>query len=132
MGTTAQDQNTQLRVGDEVNPRQRTLVIGNLTRWRAEGRNVVGSQDIEFRDLGLLTQTNIAALSPTLILSPLMDADFDVLDVAEKLTSFGYTGRYRAITEDIPNAELVRREVRAHSPNLDFDLLVMPPVANYG
>ncbi len=130
MKLSAQENNTQFSVNDEVEPRHKTLVIGNISRWNAEGRDLDVSEDVQFSDLGLLTRPVLDALSPTVVLSPLMGDDFDVIDVAEQLVSFGYAGRYRAITEDVPNAAMIRREVRAHAPGLDFDILVMPPAAN--
>ncbi|EBA10955.1 hypothetical protein [Roseobacter sp. CCS2] len=121
---------TQLRAQADADFDEKTLVIGNLARWNAEGRQTASSAHIQFSELRALTKTTLDDLSPSVILSPLMGDDFDVLDVAMRLVTFGYDGRYRAITENLPDAEMIRKEVRAHAPDLDFDILVMPPVAN--
>lgn len=67
-----------------------------------------------------------------MVLSPLVADGFDVIDIAIRLAELKYTGRYRAIAEDLPNGNMIRKEVRAHAPDLDFDLLMMSPIANDG
>jgi len=46
-----------------------------------------------------------------------------------KLIELRYQGRYRAIAEDLPDADLIRKEVQTFAPQLDFDLLLMPRLA---
>lgn len=107
-----------------------TLVIGNLSRWKSEGRNTVALPEFQFAEFGALSSDMLESLSPDIVLSPLMGDDFDVLDVAQRLLDFGFEGRYRVIAECIPNIEMIRTEVNHHAPGLDFDLLIMPPASN--
>jgi len=113
----------------EENP-QRTLVIGNLARWNAEGRVTVSFDQVRFTELQGLTESTLQVTAPDIVLSPLVGDDFDVLEVAARLSELGYKGRYRVITHKLPNADMIRSEVRDHAPELDFDLLSMPTVAN--
>ena len=110
----------------------RTLVIGNLARWSAEGRATAAFDVYQYTEFAMLTRELLDRIDPAIILSPLVGDDFDVLEIATQLAKLGYKGRYRAITTDMPNAEMVRAEVRSHTPDLDFDLLVVPPIANDG
>ena len=111
----------------EVELAVRTLVIGNVGRWIAEGRTLVSLDHVHFTELDSLTSELLSEIDPDLILSPLFGGDFDVIDVAQRLTELGYEGRYRAISENMPDSEMIRREVCAQSEGLDFDLLSLPP-----
>ena len=81
--------------------------------------------DIQFIDFANLTEDLSEKTHPDLVLSPLMGDDFDVVDIARQLHDLAFHGRYRAISENIPNADLVRDEVQFHAPGLDFDLLIL-------
>jgi hypothetical protein len=63
--------------------------------------------------------------APDLVLSPLLTAEFDALDLARILTQCGYRGRYLALVDRLPSANLIRREVAAQSPNINFDVIVL-------
>jgi hypothetical protein len=62
---------------------------------------------------------------PELVLSPLLTPDFDALDLAGILTQCGYRGRYLALVDRLPSANLIRREVAAQSPDINFDVIVL-------
>lgn len=63
--------------------------------------------------------------APHLVLSPLLTAEFDALDLARILSQCGYRGRYLALVDRLPSANLIRREVAAQSPNINFDVIVL-------
>lgn len=63
--------------------------------------------------------------APELVLSPLLTPAFDALDLARMLSQCGYRGRYLALVDRLPSANLIRREVEAQSPNLNFDVIVL-------
>ncbi len=63
--------------------------------------------------------------APDLVLSPLLTPEFDALDLARILTQCGYRGRYLALVDRLPSANLIRREVSAQSPNINFDVIVL-------
>jgi hypothetical protein len=63
--------------------------------------------------------------APALVLSPLLTPAFDALDLARLLTQCGYRGRYLALVDRLPSANLIRREVEAQSPSLNFDVIVL-------
>jgi hypothetical protein len=63
--------------------------------------------------------------APGLVLSPLLTAEFDALDLARVLAQCGYRGRYLALVERLPSANLIRREVAAQSPSINFDVIVL-------
>lgn len=106
-----------------------TLVIGDLNRWKAQGRVVPPLEGFQFVDIEELNADIVNEKEPDIILSPLVADDFDAVDVAMKLIELRYQGRYRAIAEDLPDADLIRKEVQTFAPQLDFDLLLMPRLA---
>lgn len=106
-----------------------TLVIGDLDRWIANGRDVPDLEGFNFTELEHLTNDLLMQMVPDIILSPLITDGFDALEVAHLLASFGYKGRYRAVTEAVPNARMILRELRAAAPGLDVDLLILPQKA---
>ncbi len=63
--------------------------------------------------------------APALILSPLVTPIFDAIDMARYLGDSGFTGRYLALVDKLPSANLIRREVAAQSPGLSFDVVVL-------
>ncbi|WP_296425833.1 hypothetical protein [Yoonia sp.] len=103
-----------------------TLIIGNSARWKAEGRLIPRLKGFQFVDIGDLTPQIVNEASPDMVLSPLIGDEFDAVDLAMKLNELNYLGRYRAIANDVPDVELIRREVYGVAPQLDFDLLIMP------
>jgi hypothetical protein len=111
----------------EIKLADRTLVIGNLARWSAEGRMIGPFGNVHFIDLCSLTEELLEAFDPHLILSPLFAGGFDVLDVAQRLVALGYQGRYRAISDNMPDIAMILKEVRTQAEGLDFDLLSLPP-----
>lgn len=130
MGNSARKRVTQKCVNQESQAAHTTLVIGNLNRWIAEGRAPLPCDDFQFTELDHLTPALIYEFAPTMVLSPLMGDNFDVVDVALRLNELEFDGQYRAITETLPDPEIICKEVRALAPKVDFDLLMMPPVAN--
>lgn len=106
--------------------RRRVLVIGDLAR---SGAADAGGENsfITYRAFDEVTPAALAALRPDIVLSPLVSPPFDCFDVAELLMRARFRGPYRALAPGLPNPALVRRELVAHFPGLDFDLL--PPTA---
>jgi hypothetical protein len=90
-------------------------------------RNVVapaaGIVHVAFADLANVALSGPEA--PSLVLSPLLTAGFDALDLAQMLVAGGYRGRYLALVDKLPSAKLIRREVAAQSPDLNFDVIVL-------
>lgn len=103
------------------------LVIGCAHTWRARHAtlpDIPGFHFAGFRDLdaGLLGE-----VAPTVVLSALTSRDFDVLDLAVRLATLGFRGRYRALARYLPNPAVVVREVRDVAPFIDFDVLFFSP-----
>jgi hypothetical protein len=76
-----------------------------------------------FDDLDTVVFTGPDA--PNLVLAPLLTPQFDALDLARYLSEAGFRGRYLALVDRLPSANLIRREVKAQSPDLNFDLVVL-------
>ena len=76
----------------------------------------------EFEEINVST---LDMFEPDAIVSPVVANTFDCIDLVQKLLELGYRGVYRAIAQQMPNPEIVRREVRALHPALDFDILIL-------
>lgn len=63
-------------------------------------------------DLATLTAEVLRNVQPTLILCPLFTADFDATTAIERLLELGYSGRVTVLAPQLPNPQLVERELR--------------------
>ncbi|MEJ6402149.1 hypothetical protein [Yoonia sp. 2307UL14-13] len=104
----------------------KAVVIGDMARWKAQGRDIPPLDGFQFIDIADLDAIFKDGSQPDIILSPLVADGFDAVDVAIKLIKLQFRGRYRVIANDMPDAALIRQEVRSFAPQLDFDLLLMP------
>ncbi len=101
------------------------LVIGNLRSWSRAGRSLPQLAGLDFIALADLDAALLDRLRPDIVLSALLGEDFDAMDVARRLATLGFQGRYRALTAALPAPGVVRAEVRAVAPGLDFDLFIL-------
>ena len=62
-------------------------------------------------------------MAPKLVVSPLVLARHDAVDLAHHLCQMKFRGKYRAVVDQIPSAHLICREVRSIAPGLDLDIL---------
>lgn len=102
----------------------RVLIVGDLVApaWtEADGAGF----DIARLPFERLTREALDRIRPDLVLSALVGPPFDGLDLAERLTRFEFSGRYRAVAVTLPSPAMVRREVTASFPTLDFDILLL-------
>ncbi|SFS10280.1 hypothetical protein [Yoonia litorea] len=103
----------------------RTLIVGDLPRWRTEGRDLIATTDISYCTYDALTARILDERKPQIILSPLVGDQYDVLDIAAKLEQFDFQGQYRVIADANSASKLVTQEVANAAPGLDFDILVV-------
>lgn len=101
------------------------MIVGNVRSWTAEGRSLPASSDLTFVEFDEVTATVIREVSPDVVLSSVITPQFDAFDLAAVLCDAGYCGKYRALSPRLPEPDVVRREVRAICPDLDFDLLLI-------
>lgn len=97
-------------VGDRVGPPEGPIDLPNQERFHFHAFDEVCAELLD-------------RLRPNIVLSALMGAGFDAIELAARLDQLGFSGRYRALAHDLPDAALVCREVRAAAPRIDFDLV---------
>lgn len=117
---------------DEAPDPELILVVGDIGQWLASGRDLPQVAQMEFCTFRELTETYLDHLKPAYILSPLLAADFDILDLAALLDSLNYVGKLRAMVPPLPNPSLIIEEVRFEWPALDFDLIEVRPGPKLG
>ena len=105
-----------------------TLVLGDLERWAATGRQLPEIDGTVFAGVDDLSTEFMALTGPSVVLSPLMMRGADVIEIATRLIDTGFAGCYRVVAMALPNPGIVRQEVNAVAPELDFDLIMIPSV----
>lgn len=76
-----------------------------------------------FRPFGALKVTDIQDLDVDVVISALFEDGFDCMEIAHLLVHAGFQGRYRVYSAPLPRPELVKNEVSAAFPSLDFDII---------
>ncbi len=100
------------------------LAIGDMDEWRQRGHVTPSESSVAFARFEDVTVELLDRLSPSCVLSPALSRRFDCIELAQLLHTYGYKGRYRAISDDLPRPELVEREVAQLCPDLNFAILV--------
>ncbi len=99
------------------------LVVGDLqTRRSAMSMpNVSGIEYCDVRDIPDVLQR----YQPDLVISLLIDGDFDAMEIARHLQRVNYAGRYRILCEAVPSQTIVLGELCDAAPDLDIDFLII-------
>lgn len=101
------------------------LIVGGVRAWLEAGRQLPQLDRTHYADLADLSARLLDRLRPDIVISPLFGPGFDAIDVALALERLGFSGQFRAVTPDLPQPSLVRREIASLAPGLDFDILVL-------
>lgn len=80
-------------------------------------------QSVVLTQKRMLSRSMIDTVRPDAVIGPLINTDWDIVDLAMALESLGYSGDLYAVTRPLPRAELVVREVSAVCPGLTVHLL---------
>lgn len=101
----------------------RVLILGpaDLEAAYGDGRGAA-----RIAHLGGLTAAAMAAIRPDLVVAPLLDSGFDILDVLGRLDHFGFRGRLCAVSPPLPDPAAVTSEVRGRCRGIDFSLITRP------
>ncbi|SER45131.1 hypothetical protein SAMN04490244_10193 [Tranquillimonas rosea] len=110
----------------EPTPDSVVLCVGELTTLRASGSAPREPDQFVFAEIHEVGDWMHAEMTPELVLSPLLTPRFDCVDLAHLLHHHGYRGRYRVLSDGLPNPGLVCGEIRAQCPGLDFDIVTLP------
>lgn len=98
------------------------LVVGNVRTWIAQGRDLPQESGFRYLDYAEMDAAALADAAPGIVLSPLVANGFDALDVAARLYTLGFTGRFRVLCPKLPHPDMVLNELRAQAPGIDCDL----------
>ena len=99
------------------------LVVGDPGRWQKQG-NPLPHGGMAFISFEEVTEAMLDRYNPTLVISPILAPSFDCIELSLLLHNIGFTGKYRAMAQDLPKPELVVREVSQMCPRLDFDIVI--------
>ncbi len=99
------------------------LAVGEPTEWRKHGRLLPSENGIAFASFDDVTGILLGRICPTVIMSPVLAHRFDCIDLATVLHQLDFRGRYRAIASDMPDPEMIEREIKHLCPHLNFAVL---------
>ncbi|MGR3540800.1 MAG: hypothetical protein ACU0BS_05155 [Hasllibacter sp.] len=117
--------NAQAKVVALRGPITRVLVIGGIGTWPGDGSRIPDADHVHFAEPETIGPDLILEARPDLVISCLVGPGWDAVEVAAALSRAGYTGRYRALTPNLPDVGLVRREVRRAARDVDFDVILV-------
>lgn len=99
------------------------LVVGYVEQFLNAEPRLPHCSDTIYCVITDLTPAFLELHQPSIILSPLVTSQYDVLELAVLLDDLDYSGRFRALTPILPDPEIIVDEVRFECPALDFDLI---------
>lgn len=70
-------------------------------------------------------EVNLRNYKPDIVISPLISTKFDACDVAVALGKLGYAGLFRVLVEPLPKPDVVLKELRRCSPDVDVDSIIL-------
>ena len=101
------------------------LVIGDVSGWRRAGQLLPDGDGLRFADLADVTAGLLRCAAPQVVVSPLICAACDVIDIALRLSEAGFTGPYRCIGDTSYDLSMIAQEVAEAAPSLDFGIIEM-------
>ncbi|OCX62274.1 hypothetical protein BFP70_13930 [Thioclava sp. SK-1] len=105
---------------------RRILVIEPSQELPLALRGVTGVS-ITIARLRSLDSEFLTRTAPHVVLSPLLTAEFDILDLTRRLQSLGYRGHLRAYTPRLPDVHVICKEVATIWPELNFEVYQIDP-----
>ncbi len=113
--------------GAENNQRTTILAVGDIDEWTRHRGNLPANGKLAFSNFSGLSAELFELLTPQIVVSPLLARGFDCIDLAQVLSAIGFRGRYCAICDALPDPSIIRREIQALCPEIDFGVLVVGP-----
>lgn len=99
------------------------LAVGDSEEWLRQGNRILTKSSVVFVSIEKVTTALLNRLCPTVVISPALSHRFDCIDLAQILHGIGFKGRYRAVSGELPNPEMIEREISHLCPGLDFAVL---------
>lgn len=99
------------------------LAVGELDEWSDKESSLSYGNDMVFVSFDEVSEGCLDAYKPSLVVSPALSPAFDCIELAMLLRNIGYKGAYRAVVRDMPNPDLIEREVKSICPLVDFGIL---------
>lgn len=99
------------------------LAVGEVGVWHESGRSLPPEKFVTCVEFKNVCGDLLSSLQPDMVLSPVLCSGFDCVDLAHLLQRHGFSGRYRAVMPDTLNPCVVRDEVQASCPKIDFDIV---------
>ena len=98
------------------------LCVGDLLSDCRFPHTVRYAEEIDIISWPQLAERLSRGLSGGVVFSAALSVNFDCLDIAQLLCRAGFRGQYRIVAPEIPNLGLIRREIAAECPRLDFEI----------
>ncbi len=99
------------------------LVVGDL-QTRRLAMPWPKMADIAFCDARDL-DTQLAESETDLVVSLLIDGDFDAMEIARRLERLKFPGRYRILCQPVASQTIILAELYDAAPSVDVDFLII-------
>ncbi|MBD3678101.1 MAG: hypothetical protein HUJ27_06815 [Rhodobacteraceae bacterium] len=96
----------------------RVLVVG-----RVADAFLPDNAEVTFAHFSTITSGLLDDVSPDIVISPMLEARFDCLDLASVLHQNGFRGVYSPVLSQTPKPTLILAELLAQCPGLDIHLI---------
>lgn len=77
-----------------------------------------------------ISPSSIKEIAPGAVVAPLISSGADCIDIGRLLVDADYTGPFCVIADSLPDAAMVRRELKNQFPGLDLRLVSHAEAAN--
>ncbi|WP_432450102.1 hypothetical protein [Aliiroseovarius marinus] len=106
---------------EAASKKAKVLVVGALPQGdQALPEQMVRISCFEFLSMEAPEFQHIA---PDFVVSPLISLEFDCLDMAQKLCQVDFPGTYYVLADNLPNPQIIHKEMRTICPALNFEIL---------
>jgi hypothetical protein len=112
-----------LHPSGNLTEQSRVLAISTSLRVSLRARQLPGGVTTVGGPSGLHAAYWAGGAPPDVVIAPLMDTAFDIIDVAERLARLGFRGCLQAVSEPLPDREAVMREIAKTCRSFRFELI---------
>ncbi|PYE86112.1 hypothetical protein [Pseudoroseicyclus aestuarii] len=109
--------------------RDRLLIVVDGEEAEVPVPGLLPGEEFKACSFAQLDSALIERLDPSVVVSLLVLDKTDAVEIAARLHSIGYRGRYRILMGGVPDRSLIRAELAAVAPGLTIELLDLGPEA---
>lgn len=99
------------------------LVVGRYRFGDVYRMPAIRSDGYHFVDIEDLDESVVRRIEPDVVLSALIGSGFDAAEIAEILEVADFDGRYRVLSSEVGDCNVVTQEIARLAPHVDFAIV---------